>query len=1258
MPISATDRVRRARDRGSIDARGSRAPHTTTSTTTTTTTTTREVRRGARRARANDARERRARARGGGDDEARARRAMRDGGCGAGRAGKIDEDRTRAMGTARDAGPGDGRLTSDGGSDAQSQYMDRADAKTNEGKTLPKPKIPTPKVAASGTTTSGNGANGSARDGDGRAKVTGSKEIPAPKIAAPVPKRVEDGRGQPASAASGKTSKAKPLANGGTKETHNAREGSNKIQDAVVPVAKTIPAPKGVKVSVNSTDGTATESKVAAESATKASPTPPIENLHISAVKPPLSPAKPVGVYVPPSQRGRSAVEDKSGSKRNKQKENFVNPRDDPDYRRGDGGVPTFKSSNDVRNDIARGGDKQSRTDTSTAKASSLTIESDEKDKKAQAAAQPGAKTTKEIRKALDENDIQTAMELFHTRSEAGLVNADASRLLLHYCIRTPGALLDGFAVASYATQKKFKITMRQFTEILMAFPQRANPIDAMEILNAMEPMIHYESKSIAKYHFHFARLVIQEFLEEALQTLDRIENAPSFGLQENGLAAMDVVIEPDRGGGPKGAAPKAGQLVLNIPMLGIELSRSLLKGDMLLLSRTGATDRSLTLGELPKGSRGLDENSRSRTGGYHAETEFEAEVVSSMNKVTVKLVGVGAETAATVYGGGWRIDKLANRTSFHRQLKAMEDMMQVKQGNSTKAGVDVNIRDTLIAGWDGNKEKHKEIPEMCEANLAEHMHIATRQKMIDQAKDIPAMQHMNQSQIDALMAALFNRVTLIQGPPGTGKTHTAVALVQMWLRCRTSPILCTSDSNIAVDNLVDGLARAGVRVARIGRPEAVRQDLMPYMIESIAGIDQDCRWSKQQQRSAITNALRQAEVICATCAGAGSDILEKYSFQACLIDEATQATEPATVIPLTKGCKQVVLIGDQNQLPPTIISREAEAAGLGESLFERFIRAGIRTYMLKVQYRMHPAIALFPSKTFYKGELLSGTPPSQRRAPVGFDWPVPAVPMAFVNVEEGAERSDGSSQTNPAEIQRVVNIVKKLAGQHEVLPGDIGVVTPYSAQARAIKKILRGNAPERTRFDAPADPTSMKAVEVATVDGFQGREKEVIVFSCTRANMNGNVGFLADTRRVNVMLTRAKRGLIIVGHMKTLQQDEIVWKGWLKWARESGLICGLSATDSDAANRLASIGMSAANEIGGTGIGQTYIQNALGKPVSWATGQLKESTSQPKLAERDVIPDAWDDSDDEENISTQGVNTITSVSSMTGMADEAWDSD
>jgi DNA polymerase III delta prime subunit len=1113
------------------------------------------------------------------------------------------------------------------------------------GKTLPKPKIPVPKPVGV------KGENGGVSSGNGAA----TPAIPAPRVPAPKPQGQQGGDG------------------GGKGKKKKAAGAGKAVPDAGVnggaAGAKVIPAPKGAKSAAASADASSDVKPLPVpKTGSKAAgniPTPKVaqvsKQMESVSISEPGPTKKQVGAYVPPAQRAKAAEEQatKEKKKKSKQKENLINPKDDPDYRRdiplgggGDSLLPQPRGVNGAQHDSAHSSNQPSRSNTPPVNSKATAVTIGEKPKKAQAPAAPGAKTTKEIKKCLDANNIAAAMDLFHTRSESGLVDAEASRSLLQYCIKTPGALLDAFAVVSYAKQKKYKITLRQFTQILMAFPQRANPIDAMDILNAMEPMINYDSKAIAKYHFHFARLIIQEFLEEALQTLDRIANAPAFGLQENGLAAMDVIIEPLR---------KNGQLALNIPPLGGELQRALLKGDTLLLSRTGATDRSLTLGELPTGSRGFDDDAtggRSRTGGYHAETEFEAEVVTTGNRITVRLIGVGAESAATVTGAGWRVDKLANRTSFHRQLKSMEDMMEVKQQSGSKASVDINIRDTLIAGWDGNKELQKAIPEMCEANLAEHMHIATRQKMIDKAKDIPAMQHMNQSQLDALMAALFNRVTLIQGPPGTGKTHTAVALVQMWLKCGTYPILCTSDSNIAVDNLVDGLARAGVRVARIGRPEAVRQDLMPYMIESIAGIDQDCRWSKEQQFQAINNALRRAEVICATCAGAGSDILERFSFQACLIDEATQATEPATVIPLTKGCKQVVLIGDQNQLPPTIISREAEAAGLGESLFERFIRSGIRTYMLKVQYRMHPAIALFPSKTFYNGELLSGTPPSQRRAPIGFDWPVPAVPLAFVNVEDGAERSDGSSQTNPNEVQRVVNIVKKLAGQHEVLPGDIGVVTPYSAQARAIKKILRGNAPERTRFDAPADPRSMKAVEVSTVDGFQGREKEVIVFSCVRANMNGNVGFLADTRRVNVMLTRAKRGLIIVGHMKTLQQDEIVWKEWLRWAKESGLVCGLSATDSDAANRLASIGMSSALEIGGTGIGQTIQKTALGAPVSWATSEIKQSPSQPKLAEREFIPDAWDDSDDEGGEDSADINTVPSVSSLTGVADEAWDSE
>ena len=905
----------------------------------------------------------------------------------------------------------------------------------------------------------------------------------------------------------------------------------------------------------------------------------------------------------------------------------------------------------------------------------------------------------KEIRRYIEAGNVGAAMQAFDAKASGGNVDVDTARVLLMGLVRACH-LHEALHVADYLKDRKLKLPLKHFTAVILAMSQRANPMDALDLLNALEGSVAYESRAIHNYHFHFAKLIVQEFLEEALQTLDRVANAPAFGLQENGLAAMDVVV---RGGG------KGGSLSLDVPALGEELKRGLMKGDTVLLSRTGEAartmgsmpDRGGFTGEMPTGPRGGFANVEMGSmptgprgdstaapvggrggragGGWRADYEFEAEVSAMHPNLSVKLIGCDAAQSASVRGGGWRVDKLANRTSFVRQLNAMQDMMEVRQGTSQKAGVDPAIRDVLVAGWDGNKAARDAVPDMCAEERHGNLNVIQRQKVIDQAMDLRAMSHMNKSQTDALEAALFQRVTLIQGPPGTGKTHTAVALVQMWLRSRTCPILCTSDSNIAVDNLVDGLSRAGVRVARVGRPEAVRQDLMQYMVESIAGIEPGCSWSKDQQYQAINGVLRRAEVICATCAGAGSDILERFSFEACLIDEATQATEPATIVPLTKGCRQVVLIGDQKQLPPTIISREADAAGLGTSLFERMLARGIRAFMLKVQYRMHPAIASFPSKAFYKGELLSGTPPSARRAPMGFDWPVPAVPLAFVDVPEGVERSDGSSQTNPAEAQKIVNVVKKLVAGHDVLPCDIGIVTPYAAQVRAIKRLLNGNQRERrTRFDAPPAPDSMDALEVSTVDGFQGREKEVIVFTCTRANANGNVGFLADPRRVNVMLTRARRGLIVVGHHNTLRRDPEVWGPWLAWASENGLVCGVAATDADSAARLATMGMSSLDEIGGRGAGEVMTMGALLAPnmAGWGDGGSAFSLGGgggggdgPRLKERkdEDIPDAWDDSDSDDDDSnsssaaddatteTESATVKGSTNSLAGMADGAW---
>ena len=158
-------------------------------------------------------------------------------------------------------------------------------------------------------------------------------------------------------------------------------------------------------------------------------------------------------------------------------------------------------------------------------------------------------------------------------------------------------------------------------------------------------------------------------------------------------------------------------------------------------------------------------------------------------------------------------------------------------------------------------------------------------------------------SQRAAVSSGLAQRFTLVQGPPGTGKTHTAVALTKLWLQKGLGPVLCCSESNVAVDNLVGGLAEAGVPVVRLGRPEAVRQDLAVHMLKH-------------------EGQLKQAHAVCCTCASAGSEILDGSRFGAVLLDEASQQAELASLVPLARGGRAVALVGDHRQLPPTILSR------------------------------------------------------------------------------------------------------------------------------------------------------------------------------------------------------------------------------------------------------------------------------------------------------------------------------------------------
>jgi len=391
----------------------------------------------------------------------------------------------------------------------------------------------------------------------------------------------------------------------------------------------------------------------------------------------------------------------------------------------------------------------------------------------------------------------------------------------------------------------------------------------------------------------------------------------------------------------------------------------------------------------------------------------------------------------------------------------------------------------------------------------------------------------LNASQFQALFMACTQRITLIQGPPGTGKTTTAVQIVSAMVQYNLVdlPLLVTADSNAAVDNLVRGIGKHGLHVVRVGRPESIRDDVKQYAL--------DGRWKD----------LKKAEVVCATCIGVSATTLDKVRFGTVLIDECTQAAESAALVPIARGCQQVILIGDQCQLPPTVLSDHAENEGLGESLFTRLVTQGVRPVLLDTQYRMHPLICEFASAAFYNGRLKTGISHSHRKPPDGFPWPQRQMPVAFINLERSEEKRDGSSYINQQEADKALWALQEVCRSEELGPDDVGIVTPYKGQVNLIKRIIRERL-SLQRFRT--------GLEVESVDGFQGQEKEVIIFCAVRNNREGKVGFLSDWRRLNVMLTRAKRGCIVIGSRLTLVSDPL-WQQWLLWAAARGAICGES---------------------------------------------------------------------------------------------------
>uniref|UniRef100_A0A2M4A3L2 DNA helicase n=1 Tax=Anopheles triannulatus TaxID=58253 RepID=A0A2M4A3L2_9DIPT len=432
-----------------------------------------------------------------------------------------------------------------------------------------------------------------------------------------------------------------------------------------------------------------------------------------------------------------------------------------------------------------------------------------------------------------------------------------------------------------------------------------------------------------------------------------------------------------------------------------------------------------------------------------------------------------------------------------------------------------------------------------------------------------PNLPDLNRSQVYAVRHALQRPLSLIQGPPGTGKTVTSATIVYQLAKLNSGPILVCAPSNTAVDQLTEKIHRTNLKVVRVcARSREAIDSPVSYLAlhNQIRNMAQNTELKKLQQlkdetgelslsderryrslkKQAERELLEAADVICCTCVGAGDVRLQRLKFNSILIDESMQSTEPECMVPVVLGAKQLILVGDHCQLGPVVMCKKAAKAGLSQSLFERLVALGIRPFRLEVQYRMHPELSQFPSNFFYEGSLQNGVCADERKLKVDFPWPSPDCPMFFL-VTQGQEEiaGSGTSYLNRTEASNVEKITTRFL-KAGIKPEQIGIITPYEGQRAYLVQYMQ--------YQGSLHSKLYQEIEIASVDAFQGREKDIIIMSCVRANEHQGIGFLNDPRRLNVALTRAKYGIIIVGNPKVLSKQEL-WNHLLNFYKDKKVL-------------------------------------------------------------------------------------------------------
>lgn len=302
-------------------------------------------------------------------------------------------------------------------------------------------------------------------------------------------------------------------------------------------------------------------------------------------------------------------------------------------------------------------------------------------------------------------------------------------------------------------------------------------------------------------------------------------------------------------------------------------------------------------------------------------------------------------------------------------------------------------------------------------------------------------------------------------------------------------------------------------------------------------------------RRNLQAKILNGAEIICATLSGSAHDMVANMGikFDSVIIDEACQCTELSAVIPLRYGCNRCIMVGDPNQLPPTVLSGAAANSGYDQSLFVRMAKKH-KPLLLNVQYRMNSAISRFPSKKFYEGALQDGPDNDKLTARPWHEDPL-LKPYTFFDIVEGiqSQNSKTLSYTNQVEVEIALELVHKLLRDFRRynFKNKIGIITPYKEQNRLLQN----------SFIKEFGRSINNEISFNTIDGFQGQEKEIIIMSCVRADpLRTGIGFLKDFRRMNVALTRPKCSLWILGNHDSLVKNDL-WGDLINDAKSRNML-------------------------------------------------------------------------------------------------------